>query len=383
MKRFLVFALILSGCSILTPLQKTKFITVSNLIETSKFIEAKAVIDEMIEDNESSKWARTWYTKGLLCQTAHQEGIKKNDNSLVELYPDQLYLAYESYQKSLLLDNEGRMERLIAPKYVTLANEFQGMGEKNFTGKKYVEALRAFEQAILVTQSPILSVKIDTNLVYNTALAAYESKNWDKAMLYLNQLHKLNYSVNATHLLFCATLEKGDTISAKSVLADGIIKYANNEELVLLYTDILFKDNDVDGALKVINEAIIRNPSNSTLHYTKGLVYQKYERYNDAINSYKEAAKLTPDNTLVILNLATCYYNIGVEIEENTKKITNNRLVQEEKTKSAAAFEQAVSWLDKIYEKGINDQNSAVKVYELYKLLRISDKAKSIETLIR
>lgn len=384
MKRLLfLLPLFIYGCAALSPLQKSKLLTVSNLIETSKFTEAKEVVEEMIIDVESAKWSRTWYYRGVLCQNAYLEGIKKNDKKLYELYPDQLYVALESYEKALALDKAGRLEKLIAPKYVLLANDFQKMGEQHFKNKKYPESLKAFEKALKISESPILEVETEKNLVFNTALAAYESKDWEKSIRYLDKLHQESYSLNATHLLFSANLEKGDTLAAKKILAEGIEKYDNKEVFVLLLTDLHFRGNNMEEALKILQQAGEENPSNAKYLYTKGLVYQKSAKYTQAIEAYEEAFELEPENPIVQLQIATCYYNIGVEIDKNARSMMNSRQVQEEKAKSAAAYESAVSWLDKLYNTGIEDQEILMQVYELYKSLRISDKVRSIENRLR
>ncbi|PKP39422.1 MAG: hypothetical protein CVT98_01875, partial [Bacteroidetes bacterium HGW-Bacteroidetes-15] len=147
MKRLLLLVILFSGCSLLSPLQRSKFITLSNLIDTKKFAEAKDVVEAMIDDEQSVKWPRTWYYKGYLCQEAYHEGAKKNDKALMELYPEQLFVAYYSYHKALFLDKSGKVEKQIAPKYVLLANELQKMGEAHFKGKRYAEAFKSFEHA--------------------------------------------------------------------------------------------------------------------------------------------------------------------------------------------------------------------------------------------
>ncbi|MDX9845697.1 MAG: tetratricopeptide repeat protein [Tenuifilaceae bacterium] len=380
---FLISMIFFTGCSILTPLQKSKFISISNLIETAKYSEAKDMIDDMTAGDESSKWPRTWYMKGHLCQTAYMDGAKKNDKRLQELYPDQLLLAFESYEKALALDERGRLERDVAPKFVILANEFQKIGESQFRAKKYADALRAFETSLKITKSPFLAIETDYNLVYNTALAAYENKTWSKAITYFEELHKANYSVNATHLLFEATLEKGDTLTAKAFLRDGIKRHNDNEDLVLLLTDLLYNTNDIEGAVSNLDKVIARNPNNYIFPYTKGLIYQKMGHYNEAIDAYSEALRLAPDELAIYVNIATSYYNTGVQIEESTMTLTNNRLVQEQKARSTAAFDSAIQWLDKIHGKPIEDQALAQRVYELYKSLRLSDKAKDIEGYLK
>ena len=367
----------------MSPLQRSKLLTVSNLIETSKFAEAKEVVEEMIIDEESVKWPRTWYYRGVLCQNAYLEGMKKNDKKLYELYPDQLYVALESYEKALALDKGGRVERQIAPKYVLLANEFQKTGEQHFRNGRFSDALRAFEKAFKISESPILEVEADDNLIYNTGLAAWESGEWDKAIQYLEKLHKNKYSVNATHLLYSAKLEKADTTAAKKILEEGIEKYDENEVFVLLLTDLYFKGNEAEKALKVLGEAASRDTLNTKYPFTKGLVYQKSSRYSEAIDAYKKAHELSPKDPNVMLNIATCYYNIGVGINENARNLMSSRQVQEEREKSAAAYELAVSWLDKVYENGSSDQEILLQVSELYRALRVSDKVRSIENLLR
>jgi tetratricopeptide (TPR) repeat protein len=384
MKKFIfIISILLGGCSVMTPLQKSKFLTVSNLIDAAKFAEAKEVVEELVSDKESAKWARTWYLRGVLCQTAYHEGVKKNDKNLRELYPDQLFVAHRSFQRASSLDKAGRLDRQIATKYVLLANELQKIGEAEFKAKRFSESLRAFEHAFSITQSPILSMEIDQNLVYNTSLAAYESNDWEKAIKHLSILHKNKYSTNATHLLSNANLEKGDTIAAIKVLKEGVQYFDYNEDLVLLLTDLYYTNSETDSALKLLNDAIAKKPDTYKFYFTKGLVFQKNARYAEAIESYSSAIKLAPNSLPIYLSIATSFYNTGVEIEEKTRSITSSREVQEQKAKSSEAFDSAIEWLDKIYEKGTKDQDILYKSYELYRALRVNDKAKNLESQLR
>ncbi len=384
MRRLVYFLpLLLLGCSGISTLQKSKLLTVSNLIETAKFSEAKEVVEEMIADRESSKWPRTWYYRGVLCQTAYLEGVKKNDKSLSELYPDQLYVALESYEKALALEKGGRLDRQIAPRYVSLANEFQKAGEQHFRARHYGGALRAFEMALKISGSPILEVETDNNLVFNSGLAAYESRDWEKAIKYLGKLHKEKYSENATHLLFLAKIEKADTAAAKRVLNEGIEKYRGNEEFVMQLTDLYFTGNETEKALQLLDEAARSDSLNAKYPFTKGLVFHKSAQYARAIEEYLKAHRLAPGNYLIQVNIAACYFNTGVEIDEKARTIMNSRLVQEEKAKSAAAYESAVEWLDKVYGSDTTDQEILLQVWDLYKALRMTDRMRGIESRLR
>ncbi|MFO8022842.1 MAG: hypothetical protein R6U65_10280 [Perlabentimonas sp.] len=382
MKRLLLLTVLFCGCSVLTPLQRSKFLTVTNFIDTEKYTEAKEVIEDMISDTESSQWARTWYLKGLLCQEAYNKGVKDNDKELTRLYPNQLYVAYNAYEKARSKDRRGKLEKQLAPKYVLLANNFKNLGENHFKEKRYQDALRAFDYALKISKNSILEIELDNNLVYNAALAAYKGENWEEAIKHLKHLHKENYSTNATHLLFNANIENEDTLAAREVMLEGIEKYDDNVEMVLLLTDILFASGSSDEAIDVLNKEIEKNPSNYKFYYTKGLVYQKLMEYDNAIDSYAAAIVHAPKEPMIYYNLAACYYNIGVDIEEKTRTITNNRRVVELRAKSAEAFDTATDWLDKASERAEGNSEVLTKIYNLYRALRINDKAEKIEEKI-
>jgi thioredoxin-like negative regulator of GroEL len=95
-----------------------------------------------------------------------------------------------------------------------------------------------------------------------------------------------------------------------------------------------------------------------------------------------EAYRLSPENLMISVNIATCYYNIGVEIEETIRSLTVNSAVKKERARSAGAFEQAVIWLDKAYQQEPDDPEVVARVYDLYKALRQTEKAKNIENQI-
>ena len=95
--------------------QKSKVIAAYQLIETGKFEEAKTVIEEAKGDDKTLGWPKTWHARGLLCQTAYQKGLETKDVKKCQLYDDQLYVAWVSYENARKLDRTGRMDSQLAP----------------------------------------------------------------------------------------------------------------------------------------------------------------------------------------------------------------------------------------------------------------------------
>ena len=151
-----------------------------------------------------------------------------------------------------------RITDQLEPIYVQLANDFMVLGEKEYKEKRYDKSLRAYENALKINESDILSVELDTNLIYNTALAAYKSENHEKSIEYLNRLNAMSYSPNVSHLLSAVLLAFGDSSNAVYVLKDGIDRYKKNEELVLVFVDLLYNfQKELFMALHEVKQYII------------------------------------------------------------------------------------------------------------------------------
>ncbi|MCF8227010.1 MAG: tetratricopeptide repeat protein [Bacteroidales bacterium] len=374
MIRILITIQIIAAFSVTATAQKSKVLAIFQLIESEKYDEAKIAVEKAIEDESTYRWSKTWQARGQLCQTAYEKGIEKKDKKKYELYPDQLYVAFDSYEKAIMLDKSGRMADQLAPKYVLLANDLLKLGEDHYKNEDYAEALKAFEHVLHINQSPVLSLQPDTNLLYNTALAAYESKEWEKASGYLHQLNEYAYSPNVPHLLAILYLHENDTVSAENVLYSAIDRYEKNEDLVLLLIDLLYQKKEIGKAVSVLDATSAKNDSSYIFPYTKGLVYQKANNYKKAIEAYEAALKLAPDKVEIYENIGTCYYNIGVEIQQNARKLKNNKAFQEEKRRSAAALRISVEWFEKVIEKDTDNQKAATILNQLYKTLQITDR---------
>lgn len=379
MKRLIFLVIVLTGCSTLTPLQRSKLITAFHLIEDANYKEAKDFIEEMVEDEEAAQWPRTWHARGLLYQNAYREGMKRNNKSLYELQPRQLFVAYESYEKALELNAGKGIRNQLTPKYVLLANDFQKMGQKRFNEGKHEEALEAFETVQQIRQSQLLNLDPDTSLVYNMAIAAIESESQEKAIQYLSQLDEYKYSANVPHLLSAQYLQQGDTTEAKRVLEQGISKYADNEDLILLLVDLNYEQGNVEESLEILNRRSSADPSNHLFPYTKGLILQKSGSYREAIEAYEKALELEPEQAIIYAHVATCYFNIGIEIEEYARTLEENSRVMQERERSTDALESATAWVNKALETDIKDPKTLAIISELSSLLEITERVEDVD----
>ena len=359
--------------------QKSKVLAVMQMIDAAKFDEAKEAIELAVENPRTSDWARTFYTKGLLCQTAYEKGVEKKDPKLTTMYGDQLYVAYDAYAKALELDSRERLHSAIRHNYYLLDNDFRKLGAKHYAQKEYKEALRAFEHAIFIGESELISARADTNLIYNAAMAAYECQNWEKAAKYLTLLHEAAYSPATSLLLSISLMNSGDTIHSEKIMMHSLEQYQYRDTLVMYVVNFQVREGNTDLAIEVLDKSIEARPENYRFLWARGLVYEEMNRYDDAIQSFLQATELSEDNPELYYHLGVGYYNIGIELRESALNITENAAYRKAREKYQEKFREAVRWLERSYELDPENQNTVTRLHQLYRQLQMTEKQKNLE----
>ena len=381
MKRFLFLSLLV-GLTITASGQKSRVLAVFQMIDQGKYSEAKEAIELAVWNDKTSRWARTYYAKGVLCQTAYEDGYEEQNTKKTGLYPDQLYVAYKSYERARELDVRERLSTGISQKYYHLSNHFRRLCEDHFEKKEYEEALRAFEHALLVNQSDLINAEVDTNLVYNTALSAYESENWEKAIGYLTGLHDDAHAPGTSLLLYQALMETGDTVSAEEVLMDGAELYNYDNKVVVYLINLFVSLGRMELAIEILEDAIETRPGDHQFLWGRGLIYRRMGKFEEAIESFKAALEIAPEESRIYYHIGVIYYNMGIDLREVSLKITDNDEYQEVKEQSREQFLIAVQWLEQAYELDPFDEKTISTLSQLYYQLQMKEKEESMKLLI-
>jgi tetratricopeptide (TPR) repeat protein len=351
------------------------------MIDQGKYEEGKEAIELAIWNDKTSSWARTYYVRGLLCQVAYEDGVKTNDSKKTGLYPDQLYLAYTSYERAIELDVRKRYQADISQKYYLLSNDFRKMGKAYYEDREFDKALRAFEHALLVNKSPLIHAKVDTNLIYNTAMAAYEGKNWGKAIGYLNGLHEQGHAPSTSLLLYDALIEQGDSARAEEVLYEGVELYNYETQIVVYLINRFASSREYDKALDLLDRAIKQKPENYKFLWVRGLIYRRMSEFDKAVESFKSAIKLAPDESEIYYHIGVIYYNMGIDLTEQSLKIGDSDEYQKIKALARKHFKDAVVWLEQAYEMDPHNEETISKLYQLYYQLQMKEKEESMRML--
>ena len=158
----------------------------------------------------------------------------------------------------------------------------------------------------------------------------------------------------------------------------GLELYPDSIFLVQKKADALFETNDTDGALKVVNELIVRDPSNPQYYLVVGTqIYQRVQALSDEYQDNNDAIydlKGTDGSEDEIVKLETRNAEILAESEELTSR-AENALVKavEIDNVNPVAFNTL----------GILYQNKAAALFEQRNITTDNDEAARFDELAR
>lgn len=364
--------------------QKGKVASAQTLKDSQKLDKALEAINEAIDPNNdkaenSINWPKTWQVRGDIYRAIYQS----KDANVKKLANDPLATAWESYKKALELDEKGKDANAVKISLTLLISDFTDQAVKAFNENKYEGALASFKNILEIENLPLMQdggdqkPSVDTVIIFNAGLAAYNAEKYDEAVKYYKEAAKYEYNGARTYELIASSyLNMQDTTQALGILQQGFEKYPENSAIMVLMINIYLNANKVDEAMKYLNLAIKQDPENASFYFARGSLYDKINQPDSAIVAYEKAIKLKPDYFDAYYNLGAIYYNQGVKQVEIANAIPSNQQdkYEIEKNKADDYFKQAIPYMEKASEVNAEDTFSLESLKTLYYRLKMMDK---------
>lgn len=362
--------------------QKGKVTTALSNKEAGKLDKAIAAINEAVDVNnpktESSiNWARTWEVRGEIYQAVFQS----KDESTKKLHADPLAEAFKSYQKAIELDTKNKFSNSVKIKLQLLIGDLILQAETAFNAQNYDNAFSSFEQILAIENTPIYKAEtpeqVDTVIIYNAALSAYNAKLYDKAIEYYKKAIIYKYNGAQTYeRLSESYLSKKDTAGVLEALQQGLKVYPGNSAILVQLINIYEKENRLKEAQKYLDLAISHEPNNESFYLFRGILFDRMNNPEEAIKSYLKAIELKPENFDAFFNLGIVYYNLGVKQIDVANSVPSNQSEKyaTEKDKADLEFKKALPYLEKAYELKTNDRSLLEALKNVYYRIQMLDK---------
>lgn len=366
-------SIVFSGCG-----QKGLVTKSQNLKDTGKLKEALENINLAVDPSHDKadktiSWPRTWEVRGEVYQAVFQS----DNDEVKKLVEDPLTEALKSYKKALELDDKGRFENSVKVKLTLLTNDLTNQAVEAFNNENYNQALKSFEQILDVQNIDIIKKDnpeaVDTVIIFNAGLAAYNAENYDKAIEYYKEAAKYGYNEARTYSLIANAYQlKKDTLGALAALQEGFEKYPEDNTVLTSMIQIYLDMDKTEDAMKYLDMAIAQDPENATYHFAQGTLYEKIENEEKAIEAYENAIENDETFFNAYYNLGALYYNKGVKQIEvaNAVPTSDNATYEVELKKADKWFKEALPYMEKCHELKPDDNMTMESLKNLYYRLK-------------
>jgi len=335
----LLLALIISAGAMA---QKGKITAAENFIRDGAFDKAKEAIETAIAHPKSMGLAKTYYVKGKLCQAAFDSG----DPKFADLYPDILMEAYNNFEKAIQLDPKMKNTIIRDNAYALLGNSFLNDAINKFNDRNFKGAMESFERNVTISASDLYVGMVDTLVIFNAGLAAYNGEMYPEAIAHFRTCTESGTEDTKPYIFMSdCYMKMNDTVRAEAVLMEGYKAYPDTLDIILQATQFYLDSDNSPKAFEFVHKAMEMDPDNHILYLVEGSLYMKLEDYEKAIESLKISLEKNPTQFESNYNIGLCYVSITNNMLNEANMIDDNREYEIARDKAFEEMKKAIPYL--------------------------------------
>lgn len=368
--RKLSFIMILLLCVTSSFAQMGKLTQASSYFTSGKLDQAKKLVDEAITHEKCVNNYRAYFVKGQIYQAIFEDANFKN------LDADALDKAWEAYQKVIELDVKKKYEKKLAVQYQNLAIDFTNLAIERYNSDNFSGALSAFKRVLEIQTSSIMTLeapaKIDTAIIFNTAIAAQKAGNLQEAETYYKKSLEYNYEAGRCYAMLASILkEQGKAEESLNYLHKGYELFPDNSYMLIELINYYLQDSTQTEKAEVYLDAAIRqDPNNASYYRAKGTLYERLQQKDKAKAMFEKTLELDPRDFYSQFTLSN--YKLD-DVNAFTEKVNNIVDIDEynrEIEKVYKAYEALIPDFEKSLELKPDDKSALQILKQLYFKLR-------------
>lgn len=378
MKNLLITAIfIIGGMAVFA--QRGKVESARSYKDEGKLDKAWEAINETVDPankkaDKTVNWFGAWQVRGEILEAIS----KSKDENIKKLVANPLDEAYKSYLKATELDETGKNPGLKV-KLTFFVTTLSTAAVESYHAENYAKATDYFEKVLAMEGTNILKAdfKVDTATMFNTALSAVNSKQYDKAIKYFTECANYGYQGNSCYSQIIKAYQMmGDTTKSIGFMKEAVIKFPNDQNIQVQLINYYLTHQQVNEALSFLDKAIERDKNNPSFYFAKGGCLDKLGRQDEAVQVYLKAIELKPDYGDAYYNLGVIYVNRGVKQFEKANAVPTNEQAryEAEKNKADDQFKLAIPYLENAVKYNSKDENIKSQLKNLYYRLKMMDK---------
>lgn len=331
----------------------------------SNTAEARKMVAEAREHEETKNDAYTWYVSGLVEQKDYnsefvklQMGQQANEEKMYKALIAEVPFLLRTYDLENVPNEKGKIKLKYAKKAKDLLQaDYQQLlnAGSHFQQKAdYKTSAQAFEQYVNIRRHPLFAedkaiATLDTtayDVAYFSALMYHEVKEYDKAIAMANDFKDAPVRGEDIYQVLAASYQvKGDSAMLIKTLEEGQTKFPKSPYFTLNLAQLEFNRGNLTKSETYVQKALEQDGNNTILlNFMAGLSEQQ-QKLDKAAEWYLKSLAVKADDYDANYNLGRTYYNQAVELfnDPNPTKLTDD--------KAKGFLAKAVPYLEAAYKQ--------------------------------
>jgi len=372
--------------------------------DMAKLAEAKSAIDKAFTAGASS--AEAYMTRGeIYAQYGNADALMKqlNPNSPLK-QPEAPLIAYDSYVNAFNKFDKQRDKTKVLEKLAEVLNSLNNAGSEALSAQDFEKSFQNFNGMLNILnlyktagmKSPLQKEEDNNNVIYITALTAFNSNHIDEATKLYNLAYDSGFKTAGIYDGLYRVYEKTDLAKASAFLSEGRKAFPDDNNLLFSQINLSLKQGKLDALIGDLKMAMEKEPENVSVINTMANVYDQLyqsakekndtvkatEYQNNALKYYNEALKKDPKNSLALYSIGTIYYNQAAEYIKKMNELDNDlssaglKKYAFFKDKTDGAFDKALPYFLQAEVADPTDKNTLIALKEIYARKDQLDKSK-------
>lgn len=188
-------------------------------------------------------------------------------------------------------------------------------------------------------------------MAYFAASGTFNARNYAKAINYFRVYLDTGDQKNRKNVfagMVKACMEIGDYDLAMETIDQATTQYPQDTQLLNMGINSCIDRQDNVHLQKFLTKALIQRPNDEALLNNQGLLYERTQEYQKALNTYKKLQQQKPNNLNVHKHIALNYYNLGVSFYHKASMEQSEATAKKYSRQSKDYFSAAAATLENV-----------------------------------
>ena len=240
---------------------------------------------------------------------------------------DPLGKALDAYTKAYAVDVKRSKVKDIDAGLLVITNNYLDDAMASYMFSDYAKASELFGKAAVASATEPHSA-VDTTALYNAGFTAWMVKDYPRAEDYFNQCLAADYYYEGGEVFakladIYANTDRKDNV--REILEKGFVKFPQSQSILIgLINYYLESKQSPERLFELIAEAKKNEPTNASLYYVEGNIYNELGQKDKAVEAYYKCSEINPEYEFGFIGAGILYYNQALEIQDKAAAELDN-----------------------------------------------------------